>query len=136
MASTPEQLARESIDRQLAASDIFPGRAEVPKTLGFAKTDLHAEDIVNAIRVELGRGNHVGQKISSGTTEGTPKERRWQFRNAFMPRIVVTADLIATGTDVKAIECLLFLRNIESAAYFEQMKGRGVRLPGGAVKGT
>ena len=38
--------------------------------------------------------------------------------------------MIATGTDVKPLECLLFMRNIKSASYFEQMKGRGSRVIG------
>jgi type I restriction enzyme R subunit len=100
----------------------------VPKTLVFAKTDLHAEDIVEAIRQEFGRGNDFCVKITSKTTGAKPKELLARFRNDYMPRIAVTVDLIATGTDVKAIECLLFMRNIESASYFEQMKGRGVRV--------
>jgi type I restriction enzyme R subunit len=111
-------------------TEIFPDRTTVPKTLVFAKTDLHAEDIVEAIREEFGLGNDFCQKITSKTTGVKPKELLNQFRNSFNPRIAVTVDLIATGTDVKAIECLLFMRNIESAAYFEQMKGRGVRIMG------
>jgi type I restriction enzyme R subunit len=111
-------------------TEIFPDRKTVPKTLVFAKTDLHAEDIVEAIREEFGLGNDFCQKITSKTTGVKPKELLNQFRNSFNPRIAVTVDLIATGTDVKAIECLLFMRNIESAAYFEQMKGRGVRIMG------
>jgi type I restriction enzyme R subunit len=109
-------------------TEIFPGRKEVPKTLVFAKSDLHAEDIVETIRVEFGRGNDFCVKITSKTTGARPKDLLAKFRNDYMPRIAVTVDLIATGTDVRAIECLLFMRNIESAAYFEQMKGRGVRI--------
>ena len=109
-------------------TEIFPGRSEVPKTLVFAKHDLHAEDIVKIIRAEFGKGNDFCQKITSKTTGVTPKELLQQFRNAYNPRIAVTVDMIATGTDVKAIECLLFMRNINSASYFEQMKGRGVRI--------
>ena len=51
-----------------------------------------------------------------------------EFRNSYNPRIAVTVDMIATGTDVKPLECLLFMRNINSASYFEQMKGRGCRV--------
>jgi type I restriction enzyme R subunit len=109
-------------------TEIFPGRTEVPKTLVFAKNDLHAEDIVRMIRQEFGKGNDFCQKITSKTTGASPKELLQQFRNAYNPRIAVTVDMIATGTDVKAIECLLFMRNINSASYFEQMKGRGVRV--------
>ena len=108
--------------------EIFPGRTEVPKTLIFAKTDLHAEDIVEIVREEFGRGNDFCQKITSKSTGKTPKELLSDFRNSYNPRIAVTVDMIATGTDVKPLECLLFLRNIRSLSYFEQMKGRGCRV--------
>ena len=109
-------------------TEIFPGRAEVPKTLVFAKTDNHAEDIVDIIREEFGKGNDFCQKITSKTTGRKPEEILAEFRNSFNPRIAVTVDMIATGTDVKPLECLLFMRDIKSAAYFEQMKGRGCRV--------
>ena len=109
-------------------TEIFPGRKDVPKTLVFAKTDLHAEDIVRVMREEFGKGNDFCQKITSKTTGAKPEDLLQQFRNSYNPRIAVTVDMIATGTDVKAIECLLFMRNINSASYFEQMKGRGVRV--------
>jgi type I restriction enzyme R subunit len=51
-----------------------------------------------------------------------------QFRNDYHPRIAVTVDMIATGTDVKPLECLLFMRDVKSRNYFEQMKGRGTRI--------
>jgi type I restriction enzyme R subunit len=35
--------------------------------------------------------------------------------------------MIATGTDVKPLECLLFMRDVKSRNYFEQMKGHGTR---------
>ena len=50
------------------------------------------------------------------------------FRNSMYPRIVVTVDMIATGTDVKPLECLVFMRSVKSRTYFEQMIGRGVRV--------
>ena len=109
-------------------TEIFPGRTEVPKTLVFAKTDLHADDVVRIMREEFGKGNDFCQKITSKTTGEKPEVLLNQFRNSYNPRMAVTVDMIATGTDVKAIECLLFLRNINSASYFEQMKGRGVRI--------
>ncbi|UCG87840.1 MAG: DEAD/DEAH box helicase family protein, partial [Gemmatimonadota bacterium] len=111
-------------------SEIFPGRTEVPKTLVFAKTDLHADDLVKVIREEFGKGNDFCQKITSKTTGKKPDELLNEFRNSYNPRIAVTVDMIATGTDVKALECLLFMRNINSASYFEQMKGRGCRIIG------
>jgi type I restriction enzyme, R subunit len=106
--------------------EIFPGRTEVPKTLVFAKTDLHADDIVECIREEFGKGNDFCTKITSKSDK--PHERLQEFRNAFHPRIAVTVDMIATGTDVKPLECLLFMRDIRSLTYFEQMKGRGCRV--------
>jgi type I restriction enzyme R subunit len=109
-------------------TEIFPGRKEVPKTLVFAKTDLHAEDVVRVIREEFGKGNDFCQKITSKSTGKKPDELLADFRNSFYPRIAVTVDMIATGTDVKPLECLLFLRNIRSLGYFEQMKGRGCRV--------
>jgi type I restriction enzyme R subunit len=109
-------------------TEIFPGRTEVPKTLVFAKTDLHADDIVKIIREEFGRGNDFCQKITSKTTGKKPEDLLNEFRNSYNPRIAVTVDMIATGTDVKPLECLLFMRNINSASYFEQMKGRGCRV--------
>lgn len=108
--------------------DIFPGRTEVPKTLVFAKTDLHAEDIVKVIREEFGKGNEFCQKITSKTTGKKPEDLLADFRNSFYPRVAVTVDMIATGTDVKPLECLVFMRNIRSLSYFEQMKGRGCRI--------
>jgi type I restriction enzyme R subunit len=109
-------------------TEIFPGRNEVPKTLVFAKTDLHADDIVKVIREEFGKGNDFCQKITSKTTGKKPDDLLNEFRNSYFPRIAVTVDMIATGTDVKPLECLLFMRNINSASYFEQMKGRGCRI--------
>jgi type I restriction enzyme R subunit len=108
--------------------EIFPGRTEVPKTLVFAKTDLHAEDIVRVIRQEFGKGNDFCQKITSKTTGKKPEELLAEFRTMYNPRIAVTVDMIATGTDVKPLECLLFMRNVRSLGYFEQMKGRGCRV--------
>ncbi|MDZ4782446.1 MAG: DEAD/DEAH box helicase family protein, partial [Planctomycetia bacterium] len=105
---------------------IFPGRQEVPKTLIFAKTDLHAEDVVRIVREEFGKGIDFCQKITSKSHK--PSEALQQFRNAYYPRVAVTVDMIATGTDVKPLECLVFMRNIRSLSYFEQMKGRGCRI--------
>jgi type I restriction enzyme R subunit len=105
---------------------IFPGREEVPKTLIFAKTDSHADDIINIVREEFGQGNDFCKKITYQATED-PKSVLAQFRNNYNPRIAVTVDMIATGTDVKPLECLLFMRDVKSRNYFEQMKGRGTR---------
>ncbi|HEY1052170.1 MAG TPA: DEAD/DEAH box helicase family protein [Prosthecobacter sp.] len=106
--------------------EIFPGRAEVPKTLVFAKTDSHADDIIQIIREEFGESNAFCKKITYRAEED-PKSVLAQFRNDYHPRIAVTVDMIATGTDVKPLECLLFMRDVKSRNYFEQMKGRGTR---------
>ena len=107
-------------------SEIFPGRAEVPKTLVFAKTDSHADDIIQTVREEFAEGNEFCKKITYKVEED-PKSVLAQFRNDYYPRIAVTVDMIATGTDVKPLECLLFMRDVRSRNYFEQMKGRGTR---------
>lgn len=110
---------------------IFPdrfdrdGNFEVPKTLVFAKTDSHANDIIDIIREEFGEENHFCKKITYNAED--PKGTLAEFRNAYLPRIAVTVDMIATGTDVRPLECLLFMRDIKSRNYFEQMKGRGTR---------
>lgn len=109
-------------------TEIFPGRTEVPKTLIFAKDDSHAEDITRIVREEFGKGNDFCQKITYKTTGKKPEELLAEFRNSYNPRIAVSVDMIATGTDVKALECLLFMRMVKSAGYFEQMKGRGCRV--------
>ena len=106
--------------------EIFPGREEVPKTLIFAKTDSHADDIIQTVREEFGQGNDFCKKITYQATEN-PKSVLAQFRNNYAPRIAVTVDMIATGTDVRPLECLLFMRDVRSRNYFEQMKGRGTR---------
>jgi type I restriction enzyme R subunit len=139
--------------RDKVLPDAFPGRNEVPKTLIFAKDDSHADDIVRIAREVFAEGNEFCQKITyrTGFTKVTKKVKNddgcesevveWvrtanlspdeilsNFRNSFYPRIAVTVDMISTGTDVKPIECIVFLRNVKSAGFFEQMKGRGVRV--------
>ena len=106
--------------------EICPGRTDVPKTLIFAKTDSHADDIIQTVREEFNEGNAFCKKLTYKTEED-PKSVLQQFRNEYYPRITVTVDMIATGTDVKPLECLLFMRDVKSRNYFEQMKGRGTR---------
>jgi type I restriction enzyme R subunit len=133
--------------------DKVSGKMVVPKTLIFAKDDSHADDIVRLVREVFAEGNDFCQKITYRTgftkitrtvknDDGTESEvTEWvrtanlspdeilaNFRNSFYPRIAVTVDMISTGTDVKPIECVFFMRNVKSAGFFEQMKGRGVRV--------
>lgn len=103
------------------------GNFEVPKTLIFAKTDSHADDIIQIVREEFNEENRFCKKVTYRAEED-PKSVLAQFRNDYYPRIAVTVDMIATGTDVKPLECLLFMRDVKSRNYFEQMKGRGTRV--------
>jgi len=109
-------------------TEIFPGRSEVPKTLIFAKDDAHAEEIVQIARDVFGKGNEFGAKITYKATGRRADDLISEFRNSYFPRIAVTVDMIATGTDVKPLECVFFMRSVKSRTYFEQMKGRGVRV--------
>ncbi|MDE2843848.1 MAG: DEAD/DEAH box helicase family protein [Chloroflexota bacterium] len=113
--------------RDRVTTEIFPGRQHVPKTIIFAKDDSHADDIVNIVREEFGRGNDFCRKITYRTTGARPEDLIQEFRNSFNPRVVVTVDMIATGTDIKPVEVVFFMRNVRSRNFFEQMKGRGVR---------
>jgi type I restriction enzyme R subunit len=141
----------EALDKKVVAKDqirtviralrdnlpaMFPDREldqhgrlrHIPKTLIFAKDDSHAEDIVRIAREELGKGNDVIAKITYKSSDGNKPEQLLQdFRTSYYPRIAVTVDMIATGTDVKPIEMVVFMRMVRSRNYFEQMKGRGVR---------
>jgi type I restriction enzyme, R subunit len=125
LAYAPNQLDRDVVApdqirkviqtfRDRLFTEIFPGREEVPKTLVFAKDDSHAEDIVEIIRQEFGKGNEFCKKITYRTTGEKPEDLIAGFRNSYYPRIAVTVDMISTGTDIKPLECLLFLRTIRS----------------------
>ena len=132
---------KEKLDRDVTAKDqirtvletfrdrlfteIFPGRSVVPKTLIFAKDDNHAEEIVTQVRKIFGKGNDFAAKITY--TARNADEQLAAFRTNAALRIAVTVDMIATGTDVKPLECVFFMRDVRSPQYFEQMKGRGAR---------
>jgi type I restriction enzyme, R subunit len=133
-------------------TEIFPGRKDVPKTLVYAKDDSHADDIVQIFREEFDRGNNFCEKITyrSGTARIVtkkvdergkefeevkykssnirPEDLLSSFRNSYNPRVAVTVDMIATGTDIKPLEIVMFMRAVKSRNFFEQMKGRGVRV--------
>ena len=102
------------------------GNFEVPKTLIFAKTDSHAEDIIEIVRQEFNEENKFCRKITYRSADD-PKTILTQFRNDYSPRIAITVDMIATGTDIRHLEILLFMRDVRSSSYYEQMKGRGTR---------
>ena len=113
------------IFKEKLSTELFPSRRIVPKTLIFAKDDSHAEDIVHIVRDVFARGDEFCQKITYQSDR--PEELIAQFRNDSMFRIAVSVDMISTGTDIKPLECLVFMRAVRSSGYFEQMKGRGVR---------
>ena len=120
--------------RDAVFTELFPGRTLVPKTLIFAKDDSHAEDIVHLCREVFGKGNDFCKKITyqaKHPVTGKPaksKELIKEFCLSPTLRIAVTVDMIATGTDIKPLEVLIFLRDVRSRVYFEQMKGRGTRV--------
>lgn len=112
--------------RDRVCTEIFPGRTEIPKTIVFCKNDSHAEDVLQAFRDEFGRGSEFAKKVTY-RAEQSSQELIRQFRNDPVFRIAVSVDQIATGTDIRPVECLLFMRMVGSRSLFEQMKGRGVR---------
>jgi type I restriction enzyme R subunit len=128
------RLIIQTVKQQLPA--LFPDRVtqtegghssfEVPKMLIFAKSDSHADDIINIVREEFAEENKFCKKITYRSEED-PKSVLQQFRNSYYPRIAVTVDMIATGTDIRPLEVLLFMRDVKSRTYYEQMKGRGTR---------
>tara|TARA_R110000868_G_scaffold402250_1_gene678420 strand:+ start:1721 stop:4567 length:2847 start_codon:yes stop_codon:yes gene_type:complete len=110
-------------------TELFPERTGewLPKTLIFAKDDNHAEEIVHAVREVFDEGNDFAKKITYRNTGESPKALIKGFRVDPFPRVAVTVDMIATGTDIKPVEVLIFMRDVKSEGYYEQMKGRGVR---------
>ncbi len=134
----PDQIRTVVRTLRNSLPEIFPDRERredgllqhIPKTLIFAKDDSHAENILKIVRQEFGLGNEGAVKIAyrSGDVGNKPEDLLQQFRTSYKTRIAVTVDLIATGTDVKPIECVVFMRVVRSRNFFEQMKGRGVRV--------
>ncbi len=115
--------------KQAIFTQLFPEREHtwVPKTLIFAKDDNHAEEIVRITREVFGKGNDFCKKITYNIGREKPEEIIKAFRVDPQFRIAVTVDMIATGTDIKPLEVLIFMRDVKSQLYYEQMKGRGVR---------
>ncbi|MDR0523424.1 MAG: DEAD/DEAH box helicase family protein [Candidatus Methanoplasma sp.] len=128
----PSQIRTVITEFKRKIPEMFPdrfdretGKMEVPKTLVFAKMDSHADDIVNIMREVFSEGNEFCKKITYSADD--PKSVLSSFRNEYYPRIAVTVDMISTGTDVRPIECLVFMRDVRSKSYFEQMLGRATR---------
>jgi len=125
---TPDQIRLVIRTFKEKLPEIFPGRTQVPKTLIFAKDDAHAEEITEITRKVFDEGNEFCKKITYKTTGEKPENIIKSFRNSVNPRIAVTVDMIATGTDIRPLECIVFMRDVKSKLYFDQMKGRGTRI--------
>jgi type I restriction enzyme R subunit len=108
--------------------DCFSGRTWVPKTLIFAKDDDHADRIVDKVREVFDEGNSFCKKVTYRVGKKAAEDTIAEFRTSPRLRVAVTVDMIATGTDIKPLECLIFMRDVRSQAYYEQMKGRGTRV--------
>ena len=103
----------------------------LPKTLIFALNDAHASNIVQIAKEVFGRPESDKQFVQKITySAGNSNELIRHFRNDKEFRIAVTVTLVATGTDVKPVEVVMFMRDVESEALYTQMKGRGVRTIG------
>lgn len=113
--------------------ECFPNREWIPKTLFFAKDDDHADRIVDTIRDVFGEDNSFCKKVTYKVGKKQAEDTIAEFRTSPRLRIAVTVDMIATGTDIKPLECVVFMRDVRSQAYYEQMKGRGTRVIGDDV---
>ena len=120
-------------------SNLYPQREEdwryIPKTLIFAKNEIHATKILECAKRVFGEKFDTGcvpdkyvQKITytAGDTDGLIRD----FNNSKEFRIAITVTLVATGTDVKPLEVVMFMKDVHSAVLYTQMKGRGCRTIG------
>ncbi|MBO7730200.1 MAG: DEAD/DEAH box helicase family protein [Lachnospiraceae bacterium] len=117
--------------------ELYPEREKsweyIPKTLIFAKDDNHASEIVEGVKDVFKSEfeneevpEHFVQKItySSGDSNGLIRDLRTE--KDF--RVAVTVTLVATGTDVRPLEVVLFMKDVRSDVLYTQMKGRGCRI--------
>lgn len=114
--------------KERCLKECFPERSWVPKTLIFAKDDDHCDRIVDMVREVFNESNEFCKKITYKVGKKEAENAIKAFRTAPTFRIAVTVDMIATGTDIKALECVMFMRDVKSQSYYEQMKGRGTRV--------
>lgn len=117
--------------------DLYPSREQkweyIPKTLIFAKDDNHATEIVdiakNVFKPEFENDaipEKFVQKITYSAGDSNALIRDLRTEKDF--RIAVTVTLVATGTDVKPLEVVLFMKDVHSDVLYTQMKGRGCRV--------
>lgn len=118
-------------------TDLYPDREEnwryIPKTLIFAKDDNHATQIVNVVKEVFKKKFDSGevpekfvQKITYSAGDSNALIRDLKNEKDF--RIAVTVTLVATGTDVKPLEVVFFMNDVQSEVLYTQMKGRGCRV--------
>lgn len=122
--------------RDAIYTDLYPYRDErweyIPKTLIFAKDDNHATQIVKCVKKVFGEKfdgevpENFVQKITYSAGDSNALIR--DLRNEKDFRIAVTVTLVATGTDVKPLEVVLFMSDVKSEVLYTQMKGRGCRV--------
>ena len=109
-----------------------PNMDYIPKTLIFALSEAHANNIVKIAKEVFGRtDDKFVQKITC--TAGNSNQLIREFRTSKEFRIAVTVTLVATGTDVKPLEVVMFMRDVQSEQLYIQMKGRGCRTIGDAA---
>ena len=117
--------------------ELYPEReknwAYIPKTLIFAKDDNHASEIVEGVKDvfkdEFENNEcpeHFVQKITYSSGDSNGLIRALRTEKDF--RIAVTVTLVATGTDVRPLEVVLFMKDVRSDVLYTQMKGRGCRV--------
>lgn len=134
---SPDQI-RKNIEtfRDSIYTDMFPERKAlweyIPKTLIFAKDDHHASEIVDIVKAVFAEKFEYGkipekfvQKITYSAGDTNTLIREFKTEKEF--RIAVTVTLVATGTDVKPLEIVMFMRDVNSDVLYTQMKGRGCR---------
>lgn len=118
-------------------TDLYPEREDnwnyIPKTLIFAKDDNHATKIVEITKKVFAEKFPSGkvpdnfvQKITYSAGDSNALIRELRTEKDF--RIAVTVTLVATGTDVKPLEVVLFMNDVKSEVLYTQMKGRGCRI--------
>ncbi|MCR4818396.1 MAG: DEAD/DEAH box helicase family protein [Fretibacterium sp.] len=117
--------------------ELYPDREKkweyIPKTLVFAKDENHATQIVSAAKQIFGPEfeegvvpEHFVQKITYTAEDSNGLIRDLRTEKDF--RMAVTVTLVATGTDVKPLEVVLFMNDVRSDVLYTQMKGRGCRV--------
>ncbi|MCX5395951.1 DEAD/DEAH box helicase family protein [Streptomyces sp. NBC_00102] len=109
---------------------LFPERAVqgglgVPKTVVFALSDAHANEVVDRIRAVFDAGDSFCQKITMRSDH--PEQLLRDFRTSPKFRIAVVVDIMSGPTDMRAVECVLFLREVRSAAYYERLLAQGAQ---------